>query len=421
MHSTSLAGQKKKWTVLFYGGGTNDLQPSVRKAWQQLQGTDVPANVDTFVQHFDSEGHSQEVHFEGAGRQTLLPRSEAPVNSGAGETFEKFLLGGMERFPAAHYLVVVSSHGSGAGGVVTDEVAADGLSLQEFGRAMESARERNGGRAIDMVMFDACQMGAAEMALELEGKAQVMVASLDNVGNSGYHLPTLLHQASQAGGGEELAHLVVANTDPQQQRTFNTLSAVGLSDLKPFRTAYRDWTGELGKLASSDLGKVRDTLGEARRNLNAPETQSTYDSIAEDLLSQYPVDVGLLESWIAGTRPGSGVAMAPFLKELLGNQPLMTANPKLKKTSARLLDAHNDLVLAHRSSDGTAGLTLHAPTENLVGPLYKQDDGPLPGLDETGWEKAYDTLLPEGQKLPSKPTWLETELAPMIPNRPDRK
>ena len=290
MQPTTLA--KKNWTVLFYGGGANDLQPSVRKAWQQLQGSELPPNVDTFVEHFDSEGHSQEVHFEGAGQQELLPRSEAPVNSGAGETFEKFLLRGMKRFPAAHYLVVVSSHGSGAGGVVTDDVAGDGLSLQEFGRAMESARENNGGRTIDMVMFDACQMGAAEMALELEGKAQVMVASLDNVGNSGYHLPTLLHQASRAHDAKELANLVVANSDPQQERTFRTLSAVELSDMKPFRTAYREWSEELAGLDAGDLSLVRETLAEARRNLNAPETQATYDSIAEDLLSQYPVDVG---------------------------------------------------------------------------------------------------------------------------------
>ena len=419
MQPTTLA--KKNWTVLFYGGGANDLQPSVRKAWQQLQGSELPPNVDTFVEHFDSEGHSQEVHFEGAGQQELLPRSEAPVNSGAGETFEKFLLRGMKRFPAAHYLVVVSSHGSGAGGVVTDDVAGDALSLQEFGRAMESARENNGGRTIDMVMFDACQMGAAEMALELEGKAQVMVASLDNVGNSGYHLPTLLHQASRAHDAKELANLVVANSDPQQERTFRTLSAVELSDMKPFRAAYREWSEELAGLDAGDLSLVRETLAEARRNLNAPETQATYDSIAEDLLSQYPVDVGLLDSWIAGTRPGSGVALASFVEGLLGNRQLMTSNPKLEEAGGRLLTAHNDLLLVHRSVDGAAGLTFHAPTENLVGPLYKREDGPLPGIDETGWEKAYDVILPEGQRIPLKPTWLETELAPMLPNRPDLK
>ena len=194
-----------------------------------------------------------------------------------------------------------------------------------------------------------------------------------------------------------------------------------LSDLKPFRTAYREWNEELARLDASDLGKVRETLAEARRNLNAPETQATYDSIAEDLLSQYPVDVGLLDSWIAGTRPGSGVAIASFLKGLLGNRQLMTSNPKLKEAGSRLLAAHNDLVLAHRSVDGTAGLTLHAPTENFVGPLYKLEDGLLPGIDETGWEKAYDAILPEGQRIQPKPTWLETELAPMLTSRPDLK
>ena len=61
-------------------------------------------------------------------------------------------------------------------------------------------------------------------------------------------------------------------------------------------------------------------------------------------------------------------------------------------------------------------MTIHAPLENVAGPLYRQDDGPLPDLDETGWETAYDAVLPEGQTLPHKPTWLETELAPMLPN-----
>ncbi|MCA9776726.1 MAG: hypothetical protein KC800_08425 [Candidatus Eremiobacteraeota bacterium] len=415
MHSTSLANQKK-WTVLFYGGGANDLQSSIRKAWQQLEEQEASVDVDTFVQHFDSEGHCQEAHFEAGGKPTLLPRSESPVNSGDGETFKNFLLNGMKRFPASHYLVVVSSHGSGAGGVVSDQVAHDGLSLQEFGRGMESARVANGGRPIDMVMFDACQMGSAEMAMQLEGKAEVMVASLDNVGNSGYHLPTLVRQASQADDAAQLATAVVGNEDSQQKRTFRTLSAIDLRDLKPFRSAFAQWSGESSKLGEDELTRVRDLLADARRNSNAPETQSTFDSIAEDLLSQYPVDVGLLKSWIAGTRTGPGIAIAPFLRSLLDSESIMMANPSLQRSSQALLGAHDNLILAQRSTDGTAGMTIHAPLENVAGPLYRQDDGPLPDLDETGWETAYDAVLPEGQTLPHKPTWLETELAPMLPN-----
>ena len=60
----------------------------------------------------------QHASLEGGGEQVLLPRSEHPVNSGAGETYRDFLLAGMKRFPASHYLVIVGSHGAGADGVV---------------------------------------------------------------------------------------------------------------------------------------------------------------------------------------------------------------------------------------------------------------------------------------------------------------
>jgi hypothetical protein len=401
-----------RWTVLYYGGGTNNLEPSIRHAWSQLLDQKTPENVDTFVHHFDADGHRQEAHFEGGGAQQLLPRSETPLNSGAGETFKEFLIRGMERFPSEHYVVVVSSHGSGADGVVTDDLAQDSLSLQEVKQAMESAKKANDGRPMDVVMFDACQMGSAEMALSLQDTAETMVASIDNVGNSGYHLPTLLTQASEASDAKELAQSVVANEDAQQIEAFRNLSAIDLEGMKPFGSALQVWSDEIRQLDDTELETFRGLLVDVRRNSNPPETKRVYDSIAEDLLSQYPIDVELLNAWLAGTRNGPGLALAPFLENLLEADGLESKG--LKQASRELLTAHNSLLQAQRTdTDGVAGLTLHFPTENRPGPLY----GPLSEPVNTAWEAAYNALVPDGEKLPRQVTWLEEELGPMLPRQ----
>lgn len=422
MHSSSLPALRKNWAVLYYGGGTNDLQSSIRHAWQQMQGEALPQNVDLFVQHFDSEGHRQEAHFEGGGEQVLLPRSEHPVNSGAGETYRDFLLAGMKRFPASHYLVIVGSHGAGADGVVVDEVAGDTLSLQELRAGTSSAQAANHGKPIDMVLFDACQMGAAETAISLEGTTETMVASLDNVGNSGFHLPTILREASKADDSRSLARSLVGNREDQQMRSFRTLAAVDLRDLKPFRSALKDWSEKVSRLDPEGIEVVRGLVEDARRNSNAPETQAAFDSIAEDLLAQYPVDLGLLDTWLDGTRPGQGLALSPFLKGVLESPDLCRDQPQLVESAKALLEAHDQILVAQRTdSEEVGGLTLHVPLRNELGPLYAQDDGPMPEIAEAGWESAYDAIVPEGECIPRKMTWLENELGPMIPKRPVRE
>ena len=129
-----------------------------------------------------------------------------------------------------------------------------------------------------------------------------------------------------------------------------------------------------------------------------------------------------MDTWLDGTRPGQGLALSPFLKGVLESPDLCRDQPQLVESAKALLEAHDQILVAQRTdSEEVGGLTLHVPLRNELGPLYAQDDGPMPEIAEAGWESAYDAIVPEGECIPRKMTWLENELGPMIPKRPVRE
>lgn len=403
------------WKVLYYGAGVNDLQSSIKDAWASLEGHDKPDNVDLFVHHFDRDGKVQQAALSADGI-SVSPLSKESKNSGSENVFADFLERGMTGSSDQRVLLVVSSHGAGAPGVVTDEVTHDTLTGQELKSALEMAKSLNGGRGVDLVMFDACRMASLEMAGQLSGSAGLMVASMDNVGRSGFNLGSLLRAASENSEPEELAQALVQNDEPQQLAAFRTLCAVDLHKTEALGGALKSWNGVLESLDDNQKDMVKKLAGNSRRSINAPETQRTYDSIAEDLLAAYPVDRGLLQLWLDGTKPGPGVSLLSLVSNIANHNELAGQRPDLKEASLDLLAAHNQMVVSRRGTEpgSSDGLTLHFPLLNQEGPLLSEQDGPLAFQEQTAWESAYDSLLPEGESVDQEPTWLEKELAPFL-------
>ena len=115
----SLIPSKKDWTILVYQGGVNDLSLSWRRNLAELAQGPHPENVDVLVRQLDRSGPMIDFQVDGRGMTPLGPASPAPDSSDP-QTLADFLRRGIQKYPARHYLLVVSSHWKGADGVIQD-------------------------------------------------------------------------------------------------------------------------------------------------------------------------------------------------------------------------------------------------------------------------------------------------------------
>lgn len=270
-----LVGQapKRDWTVLYYLNGNHDLQPDLVRNLIDLEkvgSTDQvtivaqlsrspqkkPAKLDgdwTGMRRYEVE--------KGSARTKILSppvhaQEESP-NHGESQTLADFLRWGMKNYPARHTMLVIGDHGKGFEGTGFDYHHKDMLDLKEFKKALGSFQP-------DVLVMDACEMGAVEVAYQLRDSAQYLVASEEIIGTMGLpHKDFLGHLVShpKLTPGRLAVDLVGLSADDSANRldkgkpqSAEQLSAVRLDRME----ALADSMKELGRsLAISDLPRAR--------------------------------------------------------------------------------------------------------------------------------------------------------------------
>lgn len=406
---TPLSPKKRDWTVLYYGGGVNNLEPDIRKAWANLEVEDLPENVDTFVRHVDQDGRARDIHIGSDGQREI--RAAEQVDSSNPETLADFLRRGVSQYPAEHYLVVVSSHGRGAEGVVEDDRADSIMRPHQLKKALEEGKKANSGRPLDAVMFDACRMAAVEVAAELSGSALVSIASMDNIASGGYDLGKVISVASRSENGRELGERLVGELNEQQLDAINSLSAIDLNRVEGLTSAWSRFSRAVGKVDQPGLDALGFHLKRSRRNRPSPITEYGNRLLADSILATPESDnTSALELWLENEEPGEAVAMVSFCSSVLSDDAFVNRYPDLADAAIEVLEAHNHTVLEHRAQDTAedpGGLTVTMPLKNKKGPLYHSS---LVFAESTGWESAYNKVLPDGEEFKREKSWLESEL-----------
>lgn len=244
----TIAQDTANWTILHYGAMDNDLEPYVFEDYYEMQiagsgyGVNILAQFDraegyesrfgdwTDTRRFyieqvpplpelDIEGQREAIvsFFVAQGADEAAIRAEAAAlddalvemifkNNLLGVSFDQtpveilgevdmgdpreltdFLVWGVENFPAEHYMVVISSHGAGWQGIGPDEGSGDSiLELTEIDAALAEARAQLGLDRFDIVGFDACLMGLADVAVTLEPHAEYVLFSQEVIPGNGW-------------------------------------------------------------------------------------------------------------------------------------------------------------------------------------------------------------------------------------------
>ena len=205
---------KAEWTVLCYLAGQNDLSNDMVLAMNRMKqvgslsptgaGSNSSKKVNLLAQ-FASDGigiPSQRFYLTKTGRSGRLfddavdsrvvsPRVEKDrlggEYSGAPAALLDFIRWGVDHYPARHYMLVISGHGSGVEEdfLAPAENGQDAISLVELRAVLLEAKERI-GKKVDLVGMDTCLMSMGEVCLMLRSSTDYLVGSEGFEPNSGW-------------------------------------------------------------------------------------------------------------------------------------------------------------------------------------------------------------------------------------------
>jgi len=327
-------GSQAQWTILIFMNGDNNLEPDALINFKQLARIGSTDAVNVVVQ-FDRIAKYD--HGDGNWPQTLrfrITKDMAPLPSNAledigeadmgdGKVLSDFVLWGMQKFPANHYMLVIWDHGQGwrlfmsnflrrarevaksraitpqdsarglraesvlvrsSDGVAStqgetapfrsapgapyrsvsnDETNQDVLYNRKIQDSLESALH---GKKLDVIGFDACLMSMIETAYAIRNVGQYMVASEELEPGLGWKYDDWLAavEANPTMDAVSLAKITVAKyrdiyTAPATADTATTLAAFDLGRTAELATALSLLSDSLVAKLDAELQPIIET------------------------------------------------------------------------------------------------------------------------------------------------------------------
>ena len=185
------------WTIALYVNADNDLEYTwPRFTLPALQRIPVSPKVNV-VALLDKESKTGSYLYRVRGSQVTTVRHWATERDfGKGETFQWFLQQVHSRFPSDHLIVVGWDHGYGWRYFSHDYNADDTITMPELRAALAGA-----GVPVDILAFDACNMGDVEVAWDVASVedpaapgtplVKYLVASEETIDQDGYPYDTM--------------------------------------------------------------------------------------------------------------------------------------------------------------------------------------------------------------------------------------
>lgn len=212
-----------RWTVAVWMDGDNNLERYIDDDLDELErakvdGINIAVQVDR-IDGYSSGGGDwtgtrryEIVEDTIPGPESVLAQDMGEIDMGDGAALADFLAWTNERYPADHFALVLWNHGGGFW-IASDDTSSGHSRIYlhdgELNDALAGLVEARGER-IDLVAFDACNMGEWEVAATLQDQVQVMTASQAWVGGGGYAydavFPTLPDDADAIALGDKLAY-----------------------------------------------------------------------------------------------------------------------------------------------------------------------------------------------------------------------
>jgi hypothetical protein len=188
----------KAWTLMVYGAADNNLDPFFDvDLGEMMVGLAPGASVNVVVLADRAGGSDSLLEVTPFGPKTL--QTYAELDSGAQDTLTSFIVTAVKAYPSAHYFLDLWDHGGGFRGCCWDDSSGAHLTPSQIAAAIASAQATT-GRRIEVVGFDACLMGMAEVAHELRSVTDLLVGSELTIEDAGWPYDTILAYLSKNPG-----------------------------------------------------------------------------------------------------------------------------------------------------------------------------------------------------------------------------
>lgn len=200
---------RKKWTVLVYANGNNELEPEIYDRFKNLQeeveGKDIYVVTQlarmsiqrlkllrTRLEPANGERWTGVRRFVLQGGKNIMVGELGKVNMADPFTLYDFIIWGNFNYPSENIMLVLSGHGAGFVGLMTDYTQDKPyiMTVEGFTNALYLSREKT-GKTIDCILLDACYMNMVELWYELvcipKNTIKYILAPVQNIALEGIH------------------------------------------------------------------------------------------------------------------------------------------------------------------------------------------------------------------------------------------
>ncbi len=257
----------KEWTIMVYMLGS-DLESHDKAAskdiMEMLAGTSNSADsINVILTTGSSERLGWEtlkrIYIQNGQQYVLEDLGEKKMHNP--KTLSDFVISAKQQFPAKHYALILWSHGGGSSGFGDGK---DHMTLRELQQAYTTIADKG---KLDLVAYDACFMGAIEVAEITKIVANSMVGSVEIIPTSGFDYKYLMQQLIR-NPHLELGELIKTGyiESSKDDKTQITISVTDLTQLDSFDNQLKPFAETFKKLLESQGLKEYQALSDGLIN-----------------------------------------------------------------------------------------------------------------------------------------------------------
>lgn len=174
-----------EWTILIYMAADNGLHDNALADIEEMEESTFSSQADIIVQ-MDGDNNSdlpgtyryKISQNPQAGIQSSVIKNLGETNSGSYQTLKSFVEWGFNKYKSSKKALIIWSHANGWSKEITEKgIAPDNSSESFISMSNHEMRKALANTQLDILIYDACNMQTIENLVELEGKADYIIAS----------------------------------------------------------------------------------------------------------------------------------------------------------------------------------------------------------------------------------------------------